>query len=378
MVKKILEKKEKNQGKKRILVLNLVPNTVGDSIIMLPMFKIIKKNFPDSYLVATGDKITKELWQNNKEIDEIIVVDELEYIGKRGLFKIIKGYYYFKMFFKLIREFRSRKFNICFIAYPNFFLMHLIPFFSGIKERIGFTYKGSIFSFLLTKKTPSKILFDGYYDRHIVESFLDLLRVYGLTFTSKDKIVKREVKKEDIILVKEKLRKMKIHIENKIIISLHTLSKLEVKNWPAIYFKDLIKLLVIEYNPLIFLLGSSKEFSYNEEIRKVAENNVYNLCGIFSLNEVGAILKLSDLFIGNDSGLGHYASAVGTKTISIFGATNPKQAKPIGHGKTEIIFKNIEDNTYAHLKKNDALSAIEAMKKIKPEEVFEVVKNILK
>jgi len=48
------------------------------------------------------------------------------------------------------------------------------------------------------------------------------------------------------------------------------------------------------------------------------------------LIETSAIIELSDLFIGNDSGLGHISSAVNTKSFTIFGEGQPNRYRPWG------------------------------------------------
>jgi len=363
---------------KRILILNLVPNTVGDSIIMLPLFSILKKHFPRSIIVATADSTTKDLWQDNKEIDEIIEIKELNEIGKPELSKIQKGLIYLKLTLRLIKKLKNYKFDMCFIAYPNFFLMPLIPWLAGIKKRIGYTYKGGFLSFLLTDKIESKILFDGYYDRHIMEAFLDLLRAANIPFSSKDKTYRKTVREEDINIVKNKLNTLGIKLSNKKIISIHTLSKSELKNWPKEKFKEFLFELLKKYDLFILLLGSKKEREYNEEIRLINKNKIYNLCGKFSLRETGAILKISDLFIGNDSGLAHYASSVGTPTISLFGSTNPNQARPLGQGKSIVIFKNKLENTHNYIRNGSREADLEAMKTIKVKDVLEKAEKFLK
>ena len=55
--------------------------------------------------------------------------------------------------------------------------------------------------------------------------------------------------------------------------------------------------------------------------------------------EATAILSEIDLLVSNDMGLAHIASAVGTKTLVIFGPTNPATTKP---WNSEIIYKNVE------------------------------------
>ncbi len=355
---------------KRVLILNLVPNTVGDSIIMTPMFTIIKKNFPSAYIAATADELTKELWLCNKELDEIILVDELSAIGDKKTSKVKKVLTYLKMFFKLVFKLRKFRFDTCFITFPNFFAMHLIPFFAGIKNRIGFTYKDSYFDFLLTKKTKSKILFDGYLERHIVDAFMDLINASGLAFSEKDIVSRIDISKDEISNVKKKL-----NLKSRLI-AVHALSKLVSKNWPKEKFRSLLVILEKRYDANILLLGSKIEFEYNESIRGNS-SRIFNLCGVYSLREIGAILKICDLFIGNDSGFGHYASSVGTKTISLFGASLPSQAKPIGYGEKISIFKADKNKIYNFYKKGDIGLDIKAMDAISVDDVLIAAKKML-
>lgn len=48
------------------------------------------------------------------------------------------------------------------------------------------------------------------------------------------------------------------------------------------------------------------------------------------LLELAGLLERADLFIGNDSGPGHIAAAVGTPTLALFGPTDPHVWKPRG------------------------------------------------
>ncbi|MBS3103577.1 glycosyltransferase family 9 protein [Candidatus Woesearchaeota archaeon] len=355
---------------KKILILNLVPNTIGDSILMTPMFTTIKKNYPDSFLAATADRLTRDLWLNNKEIDKTILVKELETIGNHNAGKLKKAYAYFRMFFRLIRQIRAERFDACFIAYPNFFLMPLIPYLAGIKTKVGYTYKGSYLAFLLTKKTPSMLLFDDCYDRHIVYSFMDLLKAAGLSYSESDIVPRILVSEKELSAARKKLKKFKR------LISVHALSKIVSKNWPKEKFRELLPILAKKYNATILLFGSKGEFGYNEEIKGSSEQ-IVNLCGQCSIRETAALIKLSDLFIGNDSGLGHIASSVGTNTISLFGSTDPVQAKPIGPGKVIVIFKNNRKNLFHYYKTGRIELDIESMNSITVRDVLAAVKTFL-
>jgi heptosyltransferase-3 len=48
------------------------------------------------------------------------------------------------------------------------------------------------------------------------------------------------------------------------------------------------------------------------------------------LHALPDLLRRADLLIGNDSGPGHLAAAVGTRTLSLFGSTDPMVWRPLG------------------------------------------------
>jgi len=352
----------------KILVLNLIPNTIGDSIIMLPMFSIIKKNFPQSTLVVTTDEISKELFSYSKDIDELIVIKELSSIGDQ-IGKFMKILVYLKMVYRISKKLRAYRFDLCFVGWPNFFIMPLIPYLAGIRDRIGFTYPGSVFSFLLTKKIAARNKPIDYYDRHIVENFLDLLRAENLKFVPKDVVCRIEVKDSQIQEIKSKLKKKSIYPNNKKIVSLHTTARHNTRSWPRQKFIELIgRLLKKDQSYIFFLHGAAQDKEYNEEICKIDNSRIFNFCGELSLREVGEVLKISDLFIGNDSGLAHYSSAVGTTSIVLFGAgtevygaTPPVHSKPIGTGKVLLIEPKVKNRKKSTV---DLIEVDEVYKKI--------------
>jgi ADP-heptose:LPS heptosyltransferase len=59
------------------------------------------------------------------------------------------------------------------------------------------------------------------------------------------------------------------------------------------------------------------------------------------LDELAAILKQCDFYVGNDSGITHLAAAVGTPVVALFGPTDPRvwgtRGKHVSilHGKTD-------------------------------------------
>ena len=85
---------------------------------------------------------------------------------------------------------------------------------------------------------------------------------------------------------------------------------------------------MVETGAKIALVGSPDERGVAKRVSAAMKYPVLDLTGRLSLLEVGALLEMSDLFIGNDSGLMHMASATKTRTVAIFGPTDPRRTGP--------------------------------------------------
>ena len=115
------------------------------------------------------------------------------------------------------------------------------------------------------------------------------------------------------------------------------------KIWPAKYYAQLANLLKNYFNSVI-LIGDKKDDRFTSDFKKEYQGSFTNLSGKQDLLTTAAVLKNADLFIGNDSGLGHLASAVKTKTFTIFGPGEPNRYKP--WGILAYYFQDKENNIY--------------------------------
>jgi len=84
---------------------------------------------------------------------------------------------------------------------------------------------------------------------------------------------------------------------------------------------------------IIFLLGPAELERYSDAQIKKISSTVRCLMDL-SLTQVLGLLSCADGFIGNDSGITHLAAALGIKTFSIYGPTNPAVYKSIGPAVT--------------------------------------------
>ena len=101
------------------------------------------------------------------------------------------------------------------------------------------------------------------------------------------------------------------------------------KRWELSRFADLLDRLAACQGLAAVLLGSAGEGGVNAEASaRTRRATLFDLSGKSSLPEVLGILSLARLFVGNDSGIGHLAAAVGTPTVTVFGPTDPDATRP--------------------------------------------------
>ncbi len=359
---------------KKILVLNMLASTIGDTVFLTPFFKILKKRFPKKYIAVTSSPLTKKIFENNPYVDENIIIENLEKISKK-IPKVRKAFIYWDIIKKLTRNLRKKKFDLCIVVWPNFYLMQLIPKLAGIKYSVGYKYKGSYFSFLLTKKCKFKDQIH-YPNRHFLESYLDLLKLLEIEPKKEEKYVQIYLSKKDKKIAQEILKKKGIKRKD-VVVAFQCGANWPNKMW---YYKNFIevakKLFEMDDNIKIVLLGSPAEYKTNDKVRKAFPKKIINLTGKIPLDDVPGVISQSKLMIGNDSGLMHISGAVGTPTIVICGVGNPKHSRVLGKDKCVVVFKNdfckpcMIDNRNCKLK-------YKCMKVVKPEHVIEEVKKIL-
>ena len=99
----------------------------------------------------------------------------------------------------------------------------------------------------------------------------------------------------------------------------------------------------------IVFFGSSKDLKNIKKITKhLKKIKVKNLCGKLNLIEVAAHLKKCKIFIGNDSGLMHIASASGIPTLGLFGPSLESRYAPKGNNtyyiRTKKTFNQFKDD----------------------------------
>ena len=117
-------------------------------------------------------------------------------------------------------------------------------------------------------------------------------------------------------------------------------SKLE-RAWHADRFGILCQSLIKTYPVKIVLLGTNEEKLLLEKVSSYCSLENIAIVVKLDIREIIQVLKASQLFIGNDSGLLHLASLAGIPVVGIFGPGQAATTGPfIDIKKQEIVTRN--------------------------------------
>ena len=95
----------------------------------------------------------------------------------------------------------------------------------------------------------------------------------------------------------------------------------QTKMWPEDNFAKLGQLITEKPDHRVIIFGGSSDEAMGRRLAKEVGSKALSLAGQTSLRETAALIQKCQLFITNDSGPMHMATAVGTPVIAIFGPT---------------------------------------------------------
>ena len=335
---------------KNILVVNV--NWIGDVIFSTPIFKALKKAYPQAKIACLSPPRVREILESIPDLDEIIIYDE------QGTHKNPFG----KL--KLINELRHCKFDIAFLLHRSL-TRALLVFLAGIPKRVGYDTKGR--GFLLTHKV--KLLNQR---AHRSDYYINVIESFGIKI--EDRTCELAVSKNENIFVQEILRKHNIS-DSDFLVVVNPGGNWDLKRWPRDNFIGLIERLTKEFNAKVIIPGAEKDHplaDYISENVKGAKPVV--LTGETNLKQLTALLQKAKLLISADSGPLHLANCVGLDVIGLFGPTRPEVTSPRGAGRVVVIQHDVGCNRVPCY--NLGCPDNVCMKSIKIEDVLDEIKRL--
>ncbi len=332
-------------------------NWIGDAVMQIPALHELRRIFPAAHIALHTRSWAKGIFQDADFIDEILTIEKGESKVKDVLAQS-----------KILKE---KNFDLS-ILFPNSFESALIAKLGKIPVRFG--YAKDARAFLLTDTVPIPVWKN---DRHEVFYYLNLIAEVEKRIVGTETISTNNPHFDLKISGKRKMRAQEILAENGVDLTKQTIAlgvgstNSRAKRWQAESYAKLNDKLQTESNANVILVGAKDELDISNEVFEKSKRKPIILTGKTDLAEVAAILSAVDLLVSNDMGLAHIASAIGIKTLVIFGPTNPKTTRP---WNAEILYKAVE---CAPCMLRDCPIDHRCLTRISAEEVFEKAANLL-
>lgn len=268
-------------------------NWVGDAVMSLPALRAIRERFSTARISVLAKPWVADLYRRESFLDEIILYD-----GQSP--------------WRTGHELRARRFD-CALLLQNAFEAAWIAWLARIPVRIGYKRDGR--QLLLTQAIDRPK--PGEIPRHERFYYLELLRRAGW--------IERLPENEAIRLYRA------ARPDGKRVIGVSPGAAYgTAKRWIPERFAEAAGELAAERGASIALFGSKSERELCEQIagRLNGKLSVTNYAGQTTLAQFIDLASGCELFLTNDSGAMHIASALGVPTVAIFGATDDTTTGP--------------------------------------------------
>lgn len=292
---------------KKILLIK--PAAIGDVLLATPAAENLRASFPDAEINFLTQKFCKEALTENPFITRILTYD----------LKYDSGWF-------IIKKIRKQRYDLIIDLFGNP-RTALITFLSGAKYKVGYKFRHRKYAYNIKLDSRGS-------EVHNVEFNLDSLRVLGLE-------VKSYSPKFYINYIHSGFADNFFKasgLDNSTVIGINPCGTWKTKVWYLNKFAELINNMDSGYKFLIFWGYEDERRQAQELIDKTGENVI--LIPDVNIKYMGALLKKCKVFLTNDTGPMHIASALGVNTAAIFGPTNSQLQGPLN--SNSVIINNRE------------------------------------
>ncbi len=283
-------------------------NWVGDAVMCLPALRALRQRFPQA-----GISILAKPWVADLYRREHVCNTLLPYTARTLGDK-----------WATARALRPRQFDTA-ILLQNAFEAAAIACLAGIPERIGYARDGR--GFLLTRSIP--VPKSGEIPRHERFYYLELLRRAGII----DAIPENDAIRLEGAPAARAAGLDRFHefgLGETVIGVSPGAAYGTAKRWLPERFADSANRIASELNASVAIFGSKDERALCDSVAASIAAHAKNFAGETSLAEFIDMAAACRVYLTNDSGAMHIASALGVPTVAIFGATDDVATGPTG------------------------------------------------
>lgn len=335
---------------KNILILRT--DGIGDLLNSTPAISVLRQSYPGSHITLLVSARNAEMLLNNPDVNEILIYDKHRSLRERLQFLL---------------ELRRGNFDLAVVMYTSSWC-NFVARFSGAKYRVG-RYQKRFKSTLThphkrnySKGTTHETVRNLELVKPICDSkndiFLDSRLVLNLSSSEKR-------------WARSWLKQLGIS-EYDFLAGVHPGASSFDKMWPEPFYAQVSDMLANQYRAKILILCSDPEIELASNILRNMSNEAI-IHAPKSLRQLAVLINECALFICNDSGPMHIASALNIPTVAVFGPTDHSRWAPLNIYATIAVREMPCRPCSAHKCRRE----FECIKRLPVEMVWEQVKLLL-
>lgn len=290
-------------------------NWVGDAVMCVPALQALREHYPSAHISILARPWVAGLYGREPFCNELIPYEAPR--GWRGI----------GAKWSIARELRTREFD-CAILFPNALEAAALVWAARIPQRIGYQRDGR--GVFLTSAVAVPL--EGETPPHQRFFYLELLkRAELISSYSTDAAIRFSGSRAAAVQGRERFAAASLGLA---VVGVSPGAAYGgAKRWLPERFAEVAVSLARERGAAVAVFGSREELPICEAVREKVETagqQCMNFAGATTLPEFIELAAACELFLTNDSGPMHIASALGVPTLAIFGATDDFATGPTG------------------------------------------------
>jgi ADP-heptose:LPS heptosyltransferase len=335
---------------------------LGSILQATPLLAALRQLYPQARITLLTFRTNRALGDLNLGIDALETVDTsrfwrffLSNVGalwrlRRTRFDVVLNLEFFATYAALVTALVHKRFAMGFGGFAN--------------------YRNSFFHDFVSYDSG----------QHVQEKFLGFARRLGYAGTRPPLARLRVSQPASVVAAVERRERFSLSASDFCaLVNINTGEMAPHRRWPAGHFRRLVERLLDRPGVRVVLIGGPGDREHVDQFQRDLSRpeRVVNLAGRISIAELVALMQVSDLYLGNDSGPLHFAACVGLPVLALFGPESPEVYGPPVSPRNTVLYRaepcgpclNVYTDKHSRCGDNVCL------KRITPEEVLDVLET---
>ncbi|MFZ4815629.1 MAG: glycosyltransferase family 9 protein [Phototrophicaceae bacterium] len=302
-------------------VICILPCCIGDVVMSTAALTAIRRRYPQAHITYAVGQWSRPVLEGHPAIDALLdLADTADPVATAA------------DFWRFVRTMREGQYDLA-VSWVRSWRMGAALWAAGIPYRAGLDSAGRGFGYNI--RAP--IL--PHEARHEVEIFLDVAAALG---ADADTVY------PNVYIHNEMTSDMMRFLTDRRIVGRFIVvnpsggqnpgANMPSKQYPPAKLAALINRLtsLLNISHVVVVTGPGDGRLSGELALRVHPAEVTSFVGELTFPQIGALAQLARVYIGNDTGLTHYAAATGATTVMILGPTDPKRYAPYSPGALAV------------------------------------------